>query len=188
MTNSNRDAFLEKFREQQGLSFISSNTNQNEINKSKISNISEGDGRWEYLYQLEKLKKIKIEEIRKQNQRDNLQKEYKECTFTPKLNKNRGSSYKNIISTANNSLLNLNNSKNTLQNSIVNTEGNNPNAGLNEDNLYINYNLQGDIHQRQKIWNSKKNSKIEEMKIKSNEKEIEECFFKPKIVKNIFIF
>ena len=41
----------------------------------------------------------------------------------------------------------------------------------------------GDIHERHKAWDSKKNLKIEILKNKEKEKEIEECNFKPKLVK-----
>jgi len=49
--------------------------------------------------------------------------------------------------------------------------------------LYI-----GDIHQRQKAWDSKKNMKIEILKTKNVEKELEECIFRPKLVILIFKF
>lgn len=109
MTYTDRNEFLEKFREQQGLSF-NFNTSQNyDINKSKISNLSEGEGRWEYLYQLEQLKKIKLEKLRKQKEEIEYEKDFKECTFMPKLNDYKGNVYSRLsqnLSSANSSHIN----------------------------------------------------------------------------------
>ena len=42
------------------------------------------EGRWEFLYNQNKIKKIKKEQYRKEQHEKRLQKELEECTFTPK--------------------------------------------------------------------------------------------------------
>ena len=84
MTYTDRNEFLEKFREKQGLSINNSQTL--DLSKSKISSVGEGDGRWEFLYQLDKIKQVKLEKLRRQKEEMEYEKDYKECTFTPKLN------------------------------------------------------------------------------------------------------
>lgn len=112
MTYTDRNEFLEKFQKQQGLSV--NNSNIFDSSKSKITTITEGEGRWEYLYQLEKLKKMKMEKLRLQKEENEFEKEYKECTFTPKLNSYKGNVYQGIanFSASNNNLSNANLSSN----------------------------------------------------------------------------
>ena len=42
------------------------------------------EGRWQLLYNQDRINKLKKEQFRKQQQNLNLQKELEECTFTPK--------------------------------------------------------------------------------------------------------
>jgi hypothetical protein len=89
MTYTNRNEFLEKFREKQAVSFNNYNSNSQsqtlDLSKSKIS-VGESDGRWEFLYQLDKIKKVKLEKLRRQKEENEYEKDFKECTFSPKLN------------------------------------------------------------------------------------------------------
>lgn len=127
MTYTDRNEFLEKFQKQQGLSVNSSNIFDS--SKSKITTVTEGEGRWEYLYQLEKLKKIKMQKLRLQKEEIEFEKEYKECTFTPKLNKYKGNVYQGLsnFTNNNNNLSNANLSSNmsstNLNRSRIDTNG-----------------------------------------------------------------
>ena len=186
MNFTDRNLFLENFREKNGLS---RNTSYNfEKNKSKKLNLSQGEGRWELLYQVDKLNKIKLEESRKKIQKEEIEKDLKECTFSPKLNKNRGNSY---LSFANTSAYTLTNNNITTNSKYrMESYGNitNPKLFGSRNILHSEYsNNFADIHQRQKNWNTKKNFKLLFLKEKSREKELEQCFYKPKIV-NLYFY
>jgi hypothetical protein len=117
MTYTDRNEFLEKFQKQHGLSV--NNSNIFDSSKSKITTVTEGEGRWDYLYQLEKLKKIKLKKLMLQKEEIDYEKEYKECTFTPKLNSYKGNVYQGLSNfTINNNLSNANMS--TMSNNNAN--------------------------------------------------------------------
>jgi len=125
MTYTDRNEFLEKFQKQQGLSV--NNSKIFDSSKSRISTVSEGEGRWEYLYQLEKIKKIKLQKLRLQKEENQLEKDYQECTFTPKLNKYKGNVYHGLshFLTNNTSNANMSNmSSNNFNKSRIDTQGN----------------------------------------------------------------
>ncbi len=116
MTYTDRNQFLEKFQKQHGLSV--SNSNIFDSSKSKITTVSEGEGRWDYLYQLEKLKKMKLQKLRLQKEEIEFEKEYKECTFTPKLNNYKGNVYQGLANFTNNNTSNANLSSNMSTNNL----------------------------------------------------------------------
>jgi hypothetical protein len=144
-----REEFIQNFRIQQGLS--------RQPSENKFMHATIGlEGRWEYLHQLEKLKRSKLEEQRNRKERELYEKELSECTFTPKLNK-----VKNYR--------------------ILNTKL----AGNNQiDNYSLINKVDSNLLERQQSWSSKKNMKIEKIKQYQYEKNNEECFFKPKLVFN----
>jgi hypothetical protein len=93
-----REEFIEEFLRQKGYqntSFISTPT----ISYPRRQ-------RWNYLHDFNKLYKTKIQEKREQQKQLEDEKEMKECTFEPKLNKSV--SYINSNNKSYNSLLNLN--------------------------------------------------------------------------------
>lgn len=146
---TNRNEFIEKFREQQGLTPLP------DFNSSRFDTQikQQIEGRWEYLHKLEKLKRIKLEEKRKEKTQKEYEKEFNECTFNPKIN---------------NFTPKLNSHK-----SFVNSQS----KSIEQTNLDSS-NLLG----RQEIWNQKKNMKIETIKQSQTNDELKECHFKPLIV------
>jgi len=93
-----REEFIEEFLRQKGYQ------NNSFISSPGISYPSRQ--RWNYLYDFNKLYKSKLEEKREIQRQIEDEKEMKECTFEPKLNKSI--SYINNNNKNNNSLLNLN--------------------------------------------------------------------------------
>ena len=153
----NRDEFIEEFLKKQG------NTNNSFGTSPKL--IYPIRQRWNYLYNLNKLYKTKLQDKREQQRLLTEEKEMKECTFIPHLNKNNS-----YISKYNNN--NKNNSKHTFSNSklIKNKDNDNSNS-----NIYLN------LIERQNAWIKKKKEELNE-KIKKQQKEqMEECYFTPEI-------
>ena len=96
-----REEFIEEFLRQKGY--------QNTSYSSSCSNNYPHQKRWNYLHDFNKLYKTKIQEMRERQKQIEDEKEMKECTFEPKLNKSI--SYLNNSNNKNksfNSLLNLN--------------------------------------------------------------------------------
>lgn len=141
--------------------------------------------RWDYLYQLAKIKKTEMSnKINKKKEEDN--KKFKsEYTFKPriytkKLNSKYFDKYPNC----------------SIKTEIYNvtTTCNSNNKIHNSDNIknyiddYTNYNefnnniVDCSINQRTKIWSRKKEIKNENIKQQLNNKEIDECYFSPNIV------
>ena len=149
-----RDEFIEEFLRKKGYkndSFISS--------PKLIYPIRQ---RWNYLYNLNKLYKSKLQDKRAQQRLLTEEKEMKECTFIPHLNKNLS-----FIIKTNNSKQNFNDNDNDK---ILNTKE-------NENKSFLNLNL----IERQNAWIKKKKSDLKE-KIKKQQKEqMVECFFTPEI-------
>ena len=60
------------------------------LNKSP-SHVKKKDeeGRWDYLYKLEKLKRIKLDEKRRMKDMNEYKRDVDECTFSPKLNSSK---------------------------------------------------------------------------------------------------
>ncbi len=123
MTSTDRNEFLEKFQKQQGLSI--NNSNIFDSSKSKITSVTEGEGRWEYLYQLEKLKKMKLQKLRLQKEQIAFENENKECTFSPKLSNYKGNVYRGLSDfTKSNANLSSKMSIHSMSRSRIDTNGN----------------------------------------------------------------
>ena len=146
-----RDDFLQEFKKQ------SSYKNGSFISTPKM--IYPMGKRWNYLHDLNKLYQSKIQEKREQQRLLTEEKEMKECTFVPHLNKNI--SY----------IINNSKSANINENSKVTNKGN------NNSSSFLNLNL----IQRQTEWIKKKKSDIKEFENRKNRYEMEECFFSPEI-------
>jgi hypothetical protein len=155
--SQNRKEFIEKFKQQ---------SQNNTINESRLSNNNDYkfDGRWDYLHQLSKVKKTKHEQIRKIVKQDELEKEMKECTFNPRLNKTQFSS--NIMHGSNGEHFDASNNIN------------------NKSQHNFSYHS---VLERQDNWANKKNIKLETIKNEQFIKEFGQCYFSPKIVINILI-
>ena len=146
-----RNAFIKEFNRKK----IYENQNHctTTPNNSKIN--SENKNRWNYLYNLNKVQNLQKKEKREKQRLLTEEKELKECTFIPKLNKNDDISY--IYS---------------KNNSNYNKE-----EKMSKNNSFINLNL----FQRQKLWIEKKNKDIIGKKNKKYTEEMEECYFSPEI-------
>jgi len=177
----------------------------NNPNYSKMNYIPR---RWDYLHQLEKVKQAKIAFKRQKLNNEKDSKFQQECTFNPIFySKNAQSKSKSKSK----GKLNVRNSsstrifKNNLNNSIENNHNNthnssnimNMNNSLTNNNL-IRYNnnnnqlendlLNCDVNQRTLMWIRKKANKTESMKQQLIDREVEECYFKPKLVSENITF
>ncbi len=189
---TNRNEFIQEFRKNQGLD-ISRNTNPKSAKSRKTNNnpktnistssISNNDGRWNYLHQLEKLRKVKLNEQRNLKEQLSYEKDFQECTFSPKLNKSKRSTT-NLSeglsgisggNNNNNNMSNLNNSTNKIQ--------------LSSNSNIQSYNGKDydPLIERQKMWEYKKNMKIENIKHDQNMRDTEECIFNPVLVRIFLI-
>ena len=135
MSNKNqiRSEFIAKFLEK----------NKINIDNENIKKI----GRWDLLYHQGKIMKIKEDKYREEMLKKRNEKEFKECTFSPKkftYNKTENRIYK-----------------------------------------YKNNNIKNFI-KRQNKWLEKRALSIEGIKERTNNKDTEECYFEPIMVKNIF--
>lgn len=165
------------------------------IVESNLKKLSEKDGRWEYLYQLNKLKKIKNYYIKEIVQKDQKDREKAQCTFSPKTNKvskiNEGYSqssknvYSNIDRSNNISPLSLNYNSNAKRkiSMPINPKIDLPPAyqRLEEIKPFKEI-VNCDMFERQKMLDQTKQEKIQVLKSMEFEKEFSECFFKPRIV------
>jgi len=166
------------------------------IVESNLKKLSEKDGRWEYLYQLNKLKLIKNHMIKEIVQKNQVDLEKAQCTFSPKTNtkiskiiEGYSQSSKNICSnidrSSNISPLSLNyNSNGKMKKSIPrNPKIDLPPAyqRLKEMKPLKEINNR-DMFERQKVIEQTKQEKIQVLKCVEFEKEFSECFFKPRIV------
>lgn len=162
---TDRNEFIEKFRQDQGLPTMSRNETSKTFNRSRI--ISEpsvkdfSEGRWDYLYSLEKLKQSKLNEKRRSMINNILQQEKKECTFKPTLNRAK--------------------SQKKIPNNIVNYNINGISKFISDKNQN-KAKLTGGLIQRQQQWNLKRNINIENLKNQQNLNETQECIFKPTLV------
>jgi hypothetical protein len=146
-----REEFLENFRNQQGMPRLTTEAKSTKTTKSQ-------SGRWDFLYQLEKLKRAKLQEQINKKQQELFEKEISECTFSPKLNKSVSIGYINTSPCPG--------SHNTTQNYVLATSGSSSR-----------------LIDRQKDWGNKKNIKLESIKQQEFIKQNQECIFKPRIVK-----
>ena len=148
--SKDREEFIEEFLRKKG------NTNNSYISSPKL--IYPIRRRWNYLYNLNKLYKTKLQDKREQQRLLTEEKEMKECTFVPNLNKNLSYISKN----------NKNKKYNNSNIKLIKDNG-------NKSNIYLN------LIERQNAWVKKRNEEINE-KIKKQQKEqMEECFFTPEI-------
>jgi len=195
--HNNRDEFLEKFKQdhrsevknirEKSTNKLNPNKNSslrkssNAINKtisvddnsSNLLKVSGIDGRWDYLYRLEKYNKSKLEEKRKIKENELFQKDLRECTFSPKLNKS--------FNNQNNFISNFNTvSPDTYQ------EKDPVEIELPTDEIINSKILSGNMIERQQWWEYRKKLKIENIKHIQNSKDIKECVFQPKLVKCLY--
>jgi hypothetical protein len=172
-TYTDRNEFIEEFRKQQGLPNNEKKSQKKGSSKSSNTVITQGnqkDGRWEYLYQLEKLKRIKLTEQRKMKEQGLYEKDLTECTFTPKLNTNKSTKYLH----SGQSVGALSNVSSNLP-SMTNY---NSNSNLHQDGS-VQY---GTLLERQAMWSHKRHIKLENIKQTQLSKDNQECNFRPKIV------
>jgi len=166
--------FIEKFKKDKRIDTLASyNINPKTKNQSQITsrtNKIDNSGlsymqtevpkRWDYLHQLDKVRQNKIQSKINKQQEENERKHHYECTFNPVIYTRklapRSKSTGKII--------------NYISNSSMNNE-------LNSEDL-VNCN----VNQRTLIHHRKKEVKIENIKQQLLDREIEECFFKPKTV------
>jgi hypothetical protein len=151
-------------------------TNQNDSihnNSSNLLKVSGIDGRWDYLYRLEKFNQSKLQEKRKLKENELFEKDLRECTFSPKLNKSFNQ--KNLIS----------NYKIPSPDSFQ--EKDPSEIALPRDEIINLKILSGNLIERQQRWEYKKKLKIENIKHNQHIKNIKECVFQPKIV-NTYIY
>ena len=118
---------------------------ENQIFQDK-SSLEPLEGRWQLLYNQDRINKLKKEQFRKQQQNLQLQKELEECTFTPKK----------------------------FAHFQLKTE-------IDENNK--SYNTIDNLLGRQNESMAKREIDIERIRQEKNEKDSEECFFKPIMVK-----
>jgi hypothetical protein len=160
---TDRNEFIEKFRHDQGLTSLSRNETCKTLNRSRI--VSEpsvkeySEGRWDYLYSLERLKRAKLSELRRAKEVFIRSKEKMDCTFSPKVN--RPQTTKNVRD-QNYDKIGIRQLLNINQKKTAKTKAN--------------------ILDRQEQWNYKRNMHIENIKNEQAVKEIKECIFKPKLV------
>jgi hypothetical protein len=149
--SKDREEFIEEFLRKKG------NTNNSYISSPNI--IYPIRQRWNYLYNLNKLYKTKLQDKREQQRLITEEQEMKECTFIPQL-------YKKLsyVSKNNDKKQNHSNTK------VLKNKDNEKNSNINLD-----------LIERQNAWIKKKNEEINK-KIKKQQKEqMEECFFTPEI-------
>ena len=173
---TDRSEFIQKFRQDQGLQpSLQRNKSTDKLNKSRVNssnNLSMSksslEGRWEYLFQLEKLKRTKLDEQRKLKDQQLFQKDLNECTFSPKLNTNKSVS---LLSPKSLSSLGYSNG-NRVPSTSDSMMAQSPDSLLG----------------RQQQWNYKKNMRIENIKQTQMQNDNKECIFKPKLVREkVFI-
>lgn len=184
---TNRNEFIQKFREDQGLmpknSRQSTAENKNKqksdsgVNQSGL-NQKGNEGRWEYLHKLEKLKRMKLEEQRKVKEKELFENDLVQCTFSPKLNTNK--SLGNLSSNISQNASRIITRPKTQDKSGYNSNGN--------TNLPTSENVKtaDNLIDRQKQWEYKKNMRIENIKQSQFVKDTRECIFTPKLVKIFF--
>lgn len=171
MENKQRNEFLEKFRKDNRLDTLNSNNKINasqysvrtsksniKLNNNSVYQTTEAPRRWDYLYQLDKVNQNKIKSKVLKKKEENELKLQQECTFSPiiytKKRTDRSKSTGRIGSSA---------YTNTNENKV--------------DNI-----IDCDVNQRTLIHYRKKEIKTENIKQSLRDREIEECFFKPRIV------
>jgi hypothetical protein len=192
--HSNRNDFLDKFKQNRARNendnpYIINKKTQNKTSKAAISENkiknSESlsnrnnnfknlgmEGRWDYLYELEKLKRAKLDEKRKIKENELFEKDLTECTFSPKLNK-----FRNLKN-------NFNSNSKFLSSSYLEKENNSGMALPTDENLNSKI-YSGNMIERQQWWEYKKKIKIENIRHNENSKNIKECVFRPKLVKSL---
>lgn len=114
-------------------------------------------GRWIHLYNQSKIQKDKIENIRKEKEKQKEEEIYSECTFMPKLNK----------------FMKFN--KNKSQSKELKTEGSASN--------YLNDSYNQTIATRQKTWAKKRDDWVNGQQKEKKLKELEQCHFIPETVR-----
>jgi len=130
---------------------------QNFNNKEHIPNnkTKKSNGRWNILYNQSKMKKAKEEKYREEMLKNRNKSEFRECTFSPQ----KFTNYK-------------------MKNEKEDENGDN--------NSESEKNLDKNLHsfmKRQNKWLQKRQLEIEGIKEKKNNKDVEECFFRPIMVK-----
>ena len=129
---------------------------QNFNNKEQIPNYKtkKSNQRWNLLYNQSKMKKAKEEKYREEMLKNRNKSEFSECTFSPK----KFTNYK-------------------MKNEKEDENGDNNNESKNVDKNLNSF------MKRQNKWLQKRQLEIEGIKEKKNNKDVEECFFRPIMVK-----
>ena len=129
---------------------------QNFNNKEQIPNYKtkKSNQRWNLLYNQSKMKKAKEEKYREEMLKNRNKSEFSECTFSPK----KFTNYK-------------------MKNEKEDENGDNNNESKNVDKNLNSF------MKRQNKWLQKRQLEIEGIKKKKNNKDVEECFFRPIMVK-----
>ena len=84
----NRNDFIEQFQREHGYTNRTLNSNINLNNSNLTTNVSRiSRSRWDYLHDLNKLQKVKLDEKRKLVKKEEEEQIMNQCTFSPKLNK-----------------------------------------------------------------------------------------------------
>ena len=147
---ADRDEFIKKFREEHP-NYLN---NENDRTKSSRNDASKKfKKRYDYLYNLDKEQRSKIEEKQKQKAIEEEQKEMIGCTFTPQISTRINIKY--------NDKLKLNKINNNTEQS--------KNTHTINDSLVA----------RQEYWNNKKRSKLDSIIKLEEKKMLSECLFSP---------
>ena len=156
-----------------------------------IIDLNPNEGRWEYLYKLNKLKQIKNHYVSEICTKEDIKKELSECTFSPKINKRVLGHKYTYVSRCNSPSVNSNLSNINQKRLLSPTNSNsytykhkNKNEQENNKKSLSDYG----ILERQLITQNSKTAKVEYLKSLQDEKETEECNFQPKIVTNKLIY
>lgn len=187
MYSQERSEFIEKFkkehkidtlqisrsRENNSQASLQTNSRQNMNQSMNISKgnsqirmlknkESTGNNRWDYLHQLEKVRQAKITSKKMKQKEEMDLKIQDECPFRPIFYSQKSKSKNKYEATRSNIPTTTNMSK--------------------EESAKDDF-ISCDVNQRTLMWTRKKEVKAENIKQQIIEKEVEECFFRPKIVR-----
>ena len=152
---ADREEFIKKFKEEHPHYIINDN---NSI--SRTTKTHKFKKRYDYLYQLDKEKRRKIEQQKNIKIKEQKEKELDECTFTPKIT---SSSYLKRNYSQNN--LNLKQIKNFHTNE--------------NENMKNTQTINDSMITRQQYWMNKRNNKLDNIMKLEEKKMLNECIFSP---------
>ena len=138
--------------------------------KESSTDICINNCRWDYLHDLEKIKYIKLEQMKNKFEKEKELKFNEECTFKPTFYSKKTTAKVIRGHTQPVTKGSLDSHPNTLTNN-----NNNDTSGYN--NM-----LTCDVVERSVLWEKKRKNKVENIKQHLSEKEVEECNFYPRTV------